>query len=64
LDRNQNPKIKTLKNMLLMQEQPRLLTNDDIQTCKDQNRHEKKPKTSSQENVLPMNMKNTNPGCS
>jgi hypothetical protein len=26
----QNPKIKTLKNLLLMQERPRLLTDDDV----------------------------------
>jgi hypothetical protein len=32
------PNIKTLKNMLLMQEQPRLLSNDDVQTCEDQNK--------------------------
>jgi hypothetical protein len=29
-----NPKIKILKNMLFVQKQPRLLTNDDVQTCR------------------------------
>jgi hypothetical protein len=35
-----------------MQEQPRLLTNDDVQTCRDQKKLFKKTKTSIQDNVL------------
>jgi hypothetical protein len=50
--RNQNPKSKTLKNVLLMQEQYRLLTNDDVQTCRNKNKLKKKTKTSTQDNVF------------
>jgi hypothetical protein len=35
-----------------MQERPKLLTNDDVQTYKDQNKLKKKSKSSSQENVF------------
>jgi len=38
--------------MLLMQEQPRLLSNDDVQTCENQNKLKKKLKVSTQDNVL------------
>lgn len=58
-----NPKIKTITNVLLMQKQPKLLTNDDVRTSRDQNKLKRKPKSSTQDKVLQMNMKNTNLGC-
>jgi hypothetical protein len=42
-----NHKIKTLKNVLLMHKQHRLLTNDDVRTWKNQNKLKKKPKSST-----------------
>jgi len=47
---------------LLMQERPKLLTNDDVRTCKDLNKLKRKLKSGIQENVLWMNIKNTNSG--
>jgi hypothetical protein len=41
-----NPKIKTLKNVL-MQKQLRLLINDDVRTCKNQSKLKRKPKVST-----------------
>jgi hypothetical protein len=35
-----------------MQEQPRLLTNDDVWTWRDQNKLKRKPISSNQDNVL------------
>ena len=43
-----------------MHENPRLFINYDIQTCKNQNQIKIKSKTSTQDNVLWMNM---NSGC-
>ena len=60
---NQNSKIKTHKNMLVMHENPRLFTNDDIQTCINQNQIKIKSKTSIQDNNFQMNTKNMNPSC-
>jgi hypothetical protein len=43
-----------------MHENPRLFTNDDISTCRNQNQIKMKSKISTQDNVLRMNM---NPDC-
>jgi len=49
--------------MLLMHKNPRLFTNNDTRICRNQNQIKIKPKISTQDNVLQMNMKNTNPSC-
>jgi hypothetical protein len=49
--------------MLLMYENPRLFTKNNIQTCRNQNQIKMKPKSNTQDNVLQMNMKNMNWGC-
>jgi hypothetical protein len=41
-----------------MHEDPRLLIKQVTQTCRNQNQIKTKPKTSTQDNVLRMNMKN------
>jgi len=50
--------------MLLTYENPRLLTNDDMQTCRNQNQIKTKPKISTRDNILRMNKKDMNSGCS
>jgi hypothetical protein len=45
-----------------MHENSRLFTNDNIQTCRNQNQIKMRYKTSTQDNVLRMNMKNMIPG--
>jgi hypothetical protein len=45
-----------------MHENSRLFTNDNIQTCRNQNQIKMRYKTSTQDNVLRMNMKSMNPG--
>jgi len=50
--------------MLLIHENPKLVTNGDRWTCRKQNQIKMKPKTSTQDNVLQMNIKNINPSWS
>ena len=47
-----------------MHENPRLFTSNDIRSCRNQNQIKMKPKTSTHDNILWMNMNNTNPNCS
>jgi hypothetical protein len=47
--------------MLLMHKNPILFTNDDIQTCRNQNQIKIKLKTRTQDNVFQVNIKNLNP---
>jgi hypothetical protein len=46
-----------------MHENSRLFTNNDIWICRNQNQIKMKPKSSTKDNVLQMNMKNMNPCC-
>jgi len=43
--------------MLLVHENPRLFTNDDIRTCRNQNQIKIKSKINTQHNVLRINVK-------
>jgi hypothetical protein len=49
--------------MLLIHKNHRLFTNNDTQIYRNQNQIKIKPKISIQDNVLQMNMKNTNSNC-